>query len=41
MGGNVGDSVTRRPLNLDQSGFLVPVVVSGENLFGIMKSRIA
>jgi hypothetical protein len=41
IGGNVGDSVTRRPLNLDQDGFLVPVVVNGENLFGIMKNRIA
>jgi hypothetical protein len=41
IGGNVGDSVTRRPLNLDQHGFLVPVVVNGENLFGIMKNRIA
>ena len=40
IGGNVGNSVTRRPLRLDQNGFLVPTVQNGETLFGIMKCRI-
>jgi hypothetical protein len=41
IGGNVGNSVTRRPLKLDASGFLVPTAQHGENLFGVMKCRIA
>jgi|HubBroStandDraft_6_1064221.scaffolds.fasta_scaffold167964_2 hypothetical protein len=40
IGGNVGDSVTRRPLGLDANGYLKSVVVNGENLFGIMKNRM-
>jgi hypothetical protein len=40
IGGNVGNSVTRRPLATD-NGFLKPVTVNGENLFAIMKCRIA
>lgn len=41
IGGNVGNSVTRRPLRLDASGYLSPIVSNGENLFGLMKNRIA
>lgn len=41
IGGNVGNSVTRRPLKLDPSGHLVPIVQHGENLFAILKNRIA
>jgi hypothetical protein len=40
IGGNVGNSVTRRPLVRNGQGFLVPVTIGGENLFGIMKCRI-
>ena len=40
IGGNVGDSVTRRPLRINDSGFLIPVVLGGENLFGLMKNRL-
>lgn len=41
IGGNVGDSVTRRPLALDAQGFVVGATVGGETLFGLMKLRIA
>jgi Uncharacterized protein conserved in bacteria (DUF2272)/Domain of unknown function (DUF1906) len=41
IGGNVGNSVTRRPLHLDPDGYLVPTVENGEVLFGLMKNRIA
>jgi hypothetical protein len=41
IGGNVGNSVTRRPVPCDADGFLKPVVVNGETLFGLMKNRIA
>ena len=41
IGGNVGDSVTRRPLSLDRDGFLPPVTLNGESLFALMKNRIA
>lgn len=40
IGGNVSQSVTRRPLPLDSTGHLSPDVVSGENLFALMKVRI-
>ena len=40
IGGNVGDSVTRRSLPLDDAGFLPPLHMGGENLFGLMKDRI-
>lgn len=40
IGGNVGNSVTRRPLALDDNGFLKPVMQHGENLFGLMKCRL-
>jgi len=40
VGGNVGDSVTKRPLGLNDSGFLSPVNQGGENLFGIMRCRM-
>ena len=40
IGGNVGNSVTRHPLRLDQNGFLAPAVLNGEILFGNMKCRI-
>jgi hypothetical protein len=39
VGGNVGDSVTRRPLDLD-SGFLPAGEHGGENLFAIMQNRV-
>lgn len=40
IGGNVGNSVTRRPVKLNATGFLEPVVTNGENLFGLMKNRL-
>jgi hypothetical protein len=40
IGGNVGDSVTQRPLALDGSGFLEPTVEGAEILFGLMQCRI-
>jgi hypothetical protein len=40
MGGNVGDSVTRRPLRLDQNGFLIGGEHGGEVLFGLMQNRM-
>ena len=43
IGGNVGNSVTRRPLGLDANGFLKPVVMghaAPENLFALMQNRI-
>jgi predicted chitinase len=40
VGGNVGDSVTKRPLNLNASGFVQTVSQGGENLFGIMHCRL-
>lgn len=39
IGGNVGNSVTRRPLAL-AGGFLKPVVQGGETLIALMKKRI-
>jgi hypothetical protein len=39
IGGNVGDSVTRRPLPLNSEGYLVPVTMGGEQLFGLMQGR--
>jgi hypothetical protein len=41
IGGNVGNSVTRRPLLLNDFGFLKPVTVNSETLFAIMQNRIA
>jgi hypothetical protein len=40
IGGNVGDSVTRRPIALDVNGHLVQRKINGELLFGLMKNRI-
>lgn len=40
IGGNVGDSVTRRPLPLDASGHLQPIVQGGETLFALMENRL-
>ncbi|WP_051389536.1 DUF2272 domain-containing protein [Bradyrhizobium sp. Ec3.3] len=40
VGGNVGDSVTKRPLGLNDGGFLRAVNQGGENLFGIMRCRL-
>lgn len=40
IGGNVGNSVTKRPLALDSSGFLSPRTSGGETLFAIMENRI-
>jgi hypothetical protein len=39
IGGNVGDSVTRRPLALD-GGFLTVRELGGETLFAIMQNRV-
>lgn len=41
IGGNVGDSVTKRPLALDQRGLLQETVENGETLFAIMQNRIS
>jgi hypothetical protein len=40
-GGNVGNSVTKRPLALNSAGFLAPKVENGETLFAVMQNRIA
>lgn len=40
IGGNVGNSVTRRPLRLDESGCILPIFQNGETLFAIMKNRL-
>lgn len=40
VGGNVGNSVTKRPLGLTDGGFLRPNNQGGENLFGIMRCRL-
>ncbi|MFB6418598.1 DUF2272 domain-containing protein [Bradyrhizobium tunisiense] len=40
VGGNVGDSVTKRPLGLTGGGYLQAVIEGGENLFGIMRCRL-
>jgi|GEM_PF-5407468 len=41
IGGNVGDSVTKRPIALDAAGFIKPTTENGENLFALMECRIA
>ena len=41
IGGNVGNSVTRRPLPLNSEGYLVPVSMGGEQLFGLMQNRLS
>lgn len=40
VGGNVGNSVTKRPLRLDGSGFLLPTEQGGETLFALMQCRL-
>lgn len=40
IGGNVGNSVTKRSFKLNADGFLPPVVQGGENLFALMQNRI-
>ncbi|MBY3383207.1 DUF2272 domain-containing protein [Rhizobium laguerreae] len=40
IGGNVGNSVTKRPLELDLNGYVKPGIVSGELLFAILECRI-
>jgi hypothetical protein len=40
VGGNVGNSVTKRPLALNDGGFLLPSNQGGENLFAIMRCRL-
>lgn len=40
IGGNVGNSVTRRPLALDADGFLIGGEQGGETLFAIMGCRL-
>jgi GH25 family lysozyme M1 (1,4-beta-N-acetylmuramidase) len=41
IGGNVSNSVTKRPLALDAAGFVKPTVQDEETLFAIMQNRIA
>jgi hypothetical protein len=41
IGGNVGDSVTRRPIALNMAGFVLPAIQGSESLFAIMQNRIA
>jgi hypothetical protein len=41
IGGNVGDSVTKRPLPLDPHGFLLPTTQGSETVFAIMQDRIS
>lgn len=40
IGGNVGQSVTQRPLALDATGNLLPRSGGGETLFAVMQSRL-
>lgn len=40
IGGNVDQSVTKRPLALDANGRPIPIVQGGENLFAIMACRL-
>lgn len=40
VGGNVGHSVTKRPLRLDGSGLLLPTEQGGETLFALMQCRL-
>jgi hypothetical protein len=40
IGGNVGDSVTKRPLKLNTDGFLPPTVQGAETVFALMQNRI-
>jgi hypothetical protein len=41
IGGNVGDSVSKRTFKRDSNGFVAPARVSGETLFALMQNRIA
>ena len=41
IGGNVGDSVSKRTFKRDSNGFVAPARVSGETLFALMQCRIA
>ncbi|TPM03530.1 MULTISPECIES: DUF2272 domain-containing protein [unclassified Mesorhizobium] len=41
IGGNVGNSVTKRPLALSDNGLLRAVAAGGEQLFAVMEERIA
>ena len=41
IGGNVENSVTKRPLALGRDGLLLPTSRSGETLFAVMQNRIA
>jgi lysozyme family protein len=40
IGGNVGNSATKRTFKRDAGGFLVGGLIQGETLFGIMENRI-
>ena len=40
IGGNVGNSVTRRPLPLNDFGFLKSITFDSETLFALMQNRI-
>jgi hypothetical protein len=40
IGGNVGDSVTKRPLQLTPAAFIQPTVQHGETLFAVMQNRM-
>lgn len=41
IGGNVENSVTKRPLALDPDGFVQATERGGETLFAIMQNRIS
>jgi hypothetical protein len=41
IGGNVADSVTKRPLSLTNDGFLAATEQGGETVFALMQNRIA
>ncbi|MDK4741300.1 DUF2272 domain-containing protein [Rhizobium sp. CNPSo 3464] len=40
IGGNVGNSVTKRPLRLNSEGYLQDATISGEVLFAVLQNRI-
>ncbi|MER9163622.1 DUF2272 domain-containing protein [Mesorhizobium sp. M0715] len=40
IGGNIGNSVTKRPISLGPNGFMSPISIGGETLFSTMQCRI-
>jgi len=41
IGGNVSQSVTRRPLRLDANGFMAPATINHETIIALMENRIS